>query len=148
VKYFTPEWWSSGCEGADDVFIKYQRYIESVRDRLPAAALAFDASHTLHDAEVKLIVSDFEERTLQLTFLGWNTAFECKTRYRLVFERVTLFEQLFPQQERVESELGDVGYWEWEAIAESTELRLLFVSSAMFRLRFREFSFEHAPVQA
>ena len=148
MKYFTPEWWSSGCEGADAVFDKYQHYIESIRDRLPEAALAFDASYTLHDSEVKLIISDFERRTLRLTFLGWDTAFETKTRYRLAFDEVALFEQQFPQQEYVESELGDVGYWEWEAVAAGTELRLLFASSAMFRLRFKEFSFEHEAVQA
>ena len=34
-----------------------------------------------------------------------------------------------------ESELGDLGYWEWESVPEGTELRLLFVSSATFRLR-------------
>jgi len=148
MKYFTPEWWSSGCEGADDVFGKYQRYIDSVRDLLPKAALDFNANHTLHDSEVKQIVCDFKSREVELTLHGWDTRFEAKTRYSLCFAGVVMFEQLYPQEEYVESELGDLGYWEWEAGPEGTELRLLFVSSATFRLVFKGFSFKHGALQA
>ena len=148
VKYFTSEWWGSGSEGGGEVFETYRRYIESVKDRLPQAVLEFDTSHTLHDSEIKAIACDFARDEVHLVLHGWDTAFEAKTRYELTFNNVTLFEQLFPQQEYVESELGDLGYWEWEALAESTELRLLFVSSATFRLRFRGFSFKHEALQS
>jgi hypothetical protein len=148
MKYFTPEWWSSGCEGADDVFGRYQSYLESVKGQLPQGTLAFDASHTLHDSVLKSVACDFEARTTQLTFLGWDTAFEKRTHYRLFFGEIALFEQSFPQQQNAVSGRDDVGYWEWEALPGGTELRLLFASDAMFRLRFKEFSFEYAAAQA
>ena len=146
MKYFTSEWWSSGSENADDALQRYLRYIDTVRDLLPISALEFDATHTLHDSKIKLIVNDFGNSSAQLTFIGWDTEFKVKTLYRLTFAKVFLFEQHFPQDEYIESELGDLGYWEWEAIPNGTELRLLFASSAMFRLRFREFSFGHVAL--
>ncbi|QBB70249.1 hypothetical protein ELE36_07665 [Pseudolysobacter antarcticus] len=148
MKYFTSEWWGSGCEGADGVFEKYQRYIDSVKDRLPKAALDFNANHTLHDSEVKLIVNDFQKREARLTFHGWDTAFEKKTCYRLTFSNVVLFEQCYPQADYFDTELGDLGYWEWEVVPEGIELRMLFVSSATFRLVFNDFSFKHEALQA
>jgi hypothetical protein len=148
VKYFTSEWWGSGCEGADDVFERYGRYIDSVKDRLPQTVLEFNANHTLHDSEIKRVVCDFAQGETHLVFFGWDVKFETKTRYELTFNNVALFEQCYPQQEYVESELGDLGYWEWEVVEEGTELRLLFASSATFRLCFRGFSFKHEALQA
>jgi Protein of unknown function (DUF4085) len=148
MKYFTSEWWNSGCEGAEELFHRYQRYLESVKDRLPERVLAFNAHHTLHDSQVQSITSNFEERSLQIVLLGWDVALSNRTRYRLFFDDVRLFEQQLPQQYYVESELGDIGYWEWEAVAEANELRLLFASNATFRIRFKEFSFAYEPVPA
>jgi hypothetical protein len=148
MKYFTSEWWGSGCEGADDVFAKYQQYIQSVKHRLPKAAVTLDAHHTLHDSEVKEITSDFTSKETRLSLLGWNTGFNTKTKYHLTFTGVSLFEQHLPPDEYVESELGDIGYWEWEALSEGTELRMLFASSAVFRLVFKDFEFTHESVQA
>ncbi|NKF24265.1 hypothetical protein [Solimonas marina] len=143
MRYFTSEWWRSG--GERDVAVAYRSYLSSVTNQLPEAALALDREHTLHDAEVKRIQSDFSKGTVSLQLLGWNQAFNEKIRYSLHFSGVTAFEQAFPQEEYVESELGDLGYWEWEVVPTGTELRMLFASSAEFRIVFRALAFSHVP---
>jgi hypothetical protein len=148
MKYFTSEWWSGGCEGADAVFEAYQRHLGLIKAHLPETALDFDASHTLHDSEVKSIINDFAQAQVQLTLHGWDTAFQTKTRYLLNFSGVVLFEQHYPPEVYVESELGDLGYWEWDVAPEGTELRMLFAASAVFRLVFTRFSFRHEAMQA
>ncbi len=147
MKYFTSEWWDSGGKGADDVYEKYQKYIASVKHRLPKTVLSFDANHTLHDSKVKEITSDFTKKETQLILHGWNAGFNTKTKYHLTFTGVSIFEQHLPLNGYVESKLDDIGYWEWEALSEGTELRLIFASSAMFRLVFKDFEFAHESVR-
>jgi hypothetical protein len=84
---------------------------------------------------------------LRFTLLGWNTAFDTKTEYRLSFADVSLFEQHLVIDDCTSAELGDIGYWEWDALPNGTELRLLFASSAIFRLVFGGFRFEHESVK-
>ncbi len=130
------------------MFERYHRHLESIRAHLPRAVIELDASHTLHDSEVKTIINDFAVSQVRFTLQGWDTSFQIKTRYDLTFSEVVLFEQHFPPEEYVESELGDLGYWEWDLVPEGTELRMLFASSAEFRLIFRGLSFTHEAAEA
>jgi hypothetical protein len=148
MKYFTSEWWSGGCENTERVLEQYRNHISSIRNLLPQSALDLDAKHTLHDSEVKSIINDFANGEARLTLHGWDTAFQVKTRYFLTFSGVVLFDQLFPPDEYIESELGDLGYWEWSTTPEGTEIQMLFASSATFRIVFKAFSFCHEAVQA
>jgi hypothetical protein len=143
MKHFTQKWWKSGCENAPAVFEKYEAYLASVRPRLPPTLVALEADHTLHDAEVKSIASDFEARTVVIVLHGWNRELEYQVGYTLNFIGVSTFHQVLPQEEYVESELGDLGYWECELVERGVEVRMLFVSDAEFRIVFTDFSFEH-----
>jgi hypothetical protein len=143
MKHFTQEWWKSGCENAPAVFAEYDAYLASIRSQLPPGLVALDADHTLHDAEVKSIVSDFEAGTVVVVLNGWNRELEYRVGYTLNFTGVSRFHQVLPQQEYVESELGDLGYWECELVEPNVEVRMLFVSDAEFRIVFTGFSFEH-----
>lgn len=137
MKYFTTEWWESGCDDAPSLFKQYDSYIDSVRSLLPVKLANFDNEHTLHDSEVKSIVCDFEQNVLTIVLNGWNLELEYPVRYTLYFSGVTVFNQELPKQEYVESELGDLGYWEFEALKPLTEVRMLFVSTAEFRIVFK-----------
>jgi len=143
VKYFTTEWWESGCENPLMVFERYQAYLDSVRTQLSPELVDFQDHHTLHDAEVKGIVSDFSNRTVVMVLNGWNIKLEYPVRYTLHFSGVSLFDQQLPQQEYVEAEVGDLGYWEFEVIDSAIEVRMLFVFSGEFRIIFTGFAFEH-----
>lgn len=143
MKYFTTEWWASGGEDPPLLFQKYEAYLASVRSQLPPELVAFENTHTLHDSEVKNIVSDFNNRTVVIVLNGWNQKLEFPVRYTLKFSGVSMFEQKLPQQAYVEAELGDLGYWECEVLESAIEIRMLFVSSAEFRVVFTGFTFEH-----
>jgi hypothetical protein len=146
MKYFTLEWWASGDNG--DVLERYEKHIADIRSRLPPAALTLDAEHTLHDSEIKNIRNDFARREVVLELLGFNQGLEYPVRYSLRFSEVTTFEQHYPQEAYVESELGDLGYWEWDLVPLGTELRMLFASSAEFIIVFKDLAFSHDRVQA
>jgi hypothetical protein len=77
---------------------------------------------------------------------GWDAPLENPIYYKLHFSGVQEFYQVFPQQEYVEPELGDLGYWEIEALKQGTEVRMLFASDAQFRIVFEGFNFEHSPI--
>lgn len=68
---------------------------------------------------------------------GWDVQLQNPTYYTLKFSGVTEFEQVLPQQEYVESELGDLGYWEIEALSPGIEIRMLFVSEQNSKLYLR-----------
>jgi len=148
MKFFTSEWWGGGCENAERVFEQYRNHVSSIRSLLPPSTLDLDEKHTLHDSEVKSITNDFASAEARLTLHGWDATLQSKTRYFLTFSGVVLFEQRFPLEEYVESELGDLGYWEWDTTSQGTELRMLFASSAVFRIVFKEFSFRHEAMRA
>lgn len=118
--------------------------MDSIKDLLPAKLLQLESEHTLHDAEVKFLISDFNERTLIMVLHGWDRPLEKPVCYTLRFSNVVYFEQILPQQAYVESELGDLGYRECELLDVAVEVRMLFVSYAQFRIVFKDFSFEHA----
>jgi len=143
MKFFTPEWWKSAAGEDFSAHEKYAAYLESVKTLLPAGLLELQAKHTLHDSEVKSLVSDFNERTVVMVLHGWDSPLETPVRYALRFSDVSYFEQILPQQEYVESELGDLGYWECELLDAAVEVRMLFASYAEFRIAFKGFSFEH-----
>jgi hypothetical protein len=144
MRFFTRSWWESGSEAADERFQAYAAYIDSVRDRLPPDILELDAQHTLHDSEVKEVRCDFVRQAVQVVLNGWNRDLQYRVRYCLNFTEVSEFEQLLPPQEQLEEELGDLGYWECEWIGGKSQVSMLFVSGAEFRVVFQGFSFEHA----
>jgi hypothetical protein len=139
VKYFTSEWWASGGENAEELFDQYASYLASVRSQLPSELVAFDTEYTLHDSKVKNIICDFETKVVTMELNGWNRKFDCRVHYTIRFSGVMLFDQQIPQKEP----LDDLGYWEFEALDSATEVRMLFASSAEFRIVFAGFTFEH-----
>jgi hypothetical protein len=144
VKYFTTEWWSSGCKD-ETVFAEYEAYLASISDRLPEPLVELETSHTLHDAEVERISNDFVSREVELVMHGWDINLRYPVRYLLKFSGVSHFEQVLPPHERGKrrEELGDLGYWEYELVASGVEMRMLFVSSAQFSIVFQGFSFSY-----
>jgi hypothetical protein len=149
MKYFTHEWWMNfGGTHDMSVFARYDSYLASIADKLPKELLDFHREHTLHDAEVKKIFSSFPQKSIQMEFRGWDIQLQNPIYYTLKFSGVTEFEQLLPQQEYVESELGDLGYWEIEALNQDIEIRMLFVSEAKFKIIFEGFSYDYQQVTA
>ncbi|MBU2863335.1 hypothetical protein KO489_05725 [Reinekea forsetii] len=140
MKYFTSDWWASGCTD-ESVFERYSEYFQSISKLLPAGILELQNSHTLHDANVKNIECDFIENTVSIRFLGWDTNFENQLIYDLIFSSVTDFKQCLPQEEEVDVELGDLGYYEYEVIGEVIQMRMLFATKAEFVLNFKGFEF-------
>ena len=147
MKFFTIEWWSSGCED-DSVFDKYQEYLSSVSTKLPKQLLLIQQEFTLHDANVKEIRSDYVNRIVTIILRGWDREFKEKIKYTLRFLGVEQFNQILPQDEYVESELGDLGYWEYEVLDMAVQMRMLFASGAEFEINFNEFEFTHDAVKA
>jgi hypothetical protein len=149
MKFFTHEWWMGFGDTNDmSVYGRYDSYLSSIIDKLPPELLKFHNNHTLHDAEVKKINSSFTQNTTQIEFLGWDIQFQNPIYYTLLFSGVKEFEQVLPQQEYVESELGDLGYWEFEALEQGIEMRMLFVSEAEFKITFEGFSFDYHQITA
>jgi hypothetical protein len=141
MKYFTYEWWSSESPNAESVFKEYGNYLASIKEVLPKQLVIFESEYTLHDSEVKKVFCSFQNKEVVLEFLGWNFNLEYQVYYTLKFYGVVEFNQIFPQQEYVESELGDLGYWEIEAVNSGMEIRMLFASGAEFKIVFQDFSF-------
>jgi hypothetical protein len=141
MKYFTYEWWSNDSPNAESVFKEYGNYLASITDILPKEIVKLESEYTLHDSEVKKILCSFQNNEVVLEFLGWNLQLEYQVYYTLMFSGVSEFNQIFPQQEYVESELGDLGYWEIESVNSGVEVRMLFVSGAEFKIVFQDFSF-------
>lgn len=143
MKYFTKQWWEAGSQAPQEVFASYDAYFASIRDALPDALVELETLHTLHDSEVKNIACDFARRSVEIVLHGWDRELRNSIRYELHFGRVNSFDQTLPPEEYVESELGDLGYWECELVGNAVQVSMLFVSGAEFRLRFCDFSFTH-----
>lgn len=148
MKFFTLEWWQGDCEGAAEVFARYNSHFESIAPKLPAALVDFQSEFTLHDSEVKRITCDFVKRSVEFEFDGWDRDLSYPVRYTLTFSDVTAFAQNFPKDKEFDSELGDLGYWEFDLVPEGVEMQMLFVSSAEFRIVFSGFAFQHVGTQA
>jgi hypothetical protein len=138
----------NGCEKAQPLFEKYEAYISSIQSAVPPALMSLHSAHTLHDSKVKRIQSDFLARKLFIELSGWDRKLTYPVLYRLSFGDLLEFEQRFPQQSDLGQELGDLGYWEIEKVNGGIEVRMLFASSAEFRIVFRDFEFTHGRVQA
>ena len=142
MRHFTREWWESGSPEAESVFARYAKHFASIRASLPPQLVELEEQHTLHDAEVKHVACDFVGGLVAIHLNGWDQALQNKVRYDLEFAEVQLFEQVFPQQEYVEEELGDLGYWECEILPTGVQVNMLFVSGAEFRIVFKGFKLQ------
>jgi len=143
MKYFTTEWWEGGCEAPSNVIEQYRAYLASILVQLPTSLVDFENNHTLHDSQLKSIDNNFSNRTIVMMFDGWTQNLEHRVRYKLNFFGVSQFHQQLPEQDYVESELGDVGYVELELVDAAIEMRILFASSAEFKVTFSDFAFEY-----
>lgn len=143
MKYFTSDWWENGCENIDHVFEKYRNHLKSIKPNLPSQLIELDEHYTLHDSEVKKVLCSFNDKSLAIELLGWNIHLQFPVKYKLIFSGVEYFKQKFPQQEYVESELGDIVFWELDLVQGKIEMNLLFVSRAEFIIRFDNFEFSH-----
>lgn len=146
MKYFTPEWWASAGEGSDETLARYRAYWESVKDLLPKSIMELESAHTLHDSVVARVVCNINEKVVEMYLLGWDQAFEVKTKYVLRFNAVSHFEQSIQSVKAFKAGFGDLGYWEYEQLSGQTEMRLLFDSNAEFCIRFEDFEFSHEPM--
>ena len=147
MKYYTKEWWSSGCKDRT-IGEKYYEYYKSIVSKLPAKLIDLEDNHTIHDANIKNIHSNFNNQIVSIYLRGWDRKLEKPVRYTLNFSGVKEFEQNLPQEEFVESELGDLGYWEFELIDNLIEMRMLFASDAEFKIIFRDFDFSFEAITA
>ena len=143
MKYFTTEWWENSCENAQQVFASYREHLKAIESLLPRQLIELEQNHTLHDSEVKNIFCSFKDRSLVIELLGWDVNLQFPVKYKLAFSEVEYFNQIFPQQAYVESELGDLGYWELDVIGGKIQMNMLFVSHAEFLIAFQDFKFTH-----
>jgi len=141
MKFFTSEWWESGCADKG-VIERYREYYNSIAQKLPQKIPEFEADHTIHDSNVKRIGSNLVENNVEISLLGWDYDFNNRILYDLRFSGVSSFLQLFPFENRFEIDLGDLGYWEYEIVKEGIEMRMLFVSRAEFKIVFKDFEFK------
>jgi|JI10StandDraft_1071094.scaffolds.fasta_scaffold26142_2 hypothetical protein len=148
MRFFTLEWWRGDCDDAAEVFARYNAHFSSIVPKLPEALVDFQSRFTLHDSEVKRITCDFLKKEVDLEFDGWDQSLSYPVRYFLKFSGVTAFGQDFPKGKDFDSELGDLGYWEFALVPEGVEMQMLFVSSAEFRIVFSGFAFQHVGTKA
>jgi len=146
MKYFTSEWWSSGCED-ESIVENYQKYYLSISSKLPNMLRSLEEEHTLHDANVKYIKSDLVNSVVIMSLRGWDISLNHQVIYELIFQGVAEFTQVFPQEGFVESELGDLGYWEYE-VNDNITMKMLFSSGCQFTVVFDDFEFSNTPVKA
>ena len=147
MKYFTKVWWDGGCKDAMHLFAEYDAYFLSIRDRLPKALIELHDEHTLHDSNIKRIIVEPLDSNVVIELLGWDVNLQFPVKYVLKYLGVSRFEQVFPQEEYVEQELGDLGYWECEDLLSSKEMRMLFVSGAQFTVVFSGFELTASAVK-
>jgi hypothetical protein len=145
VKYFTREWWSSGCADRAPVHA-YLAHFKRISADLPPSVLEFEAHHTLHDARLETVSATYGERALAFSLSGWNQPLSQPVRYSVLFLGVASFEQHLPTGRDAGSELGDIGYWEYQIEPPHIELRILFAGGAEFRVLFGDVRFTHLPV--
>ena len=141
MKFFTKEWWKADSPDYEAVYTKYHDYLASVHNQIPGDLLLFEKNYTLHDAEVKRISNDFQERSVTIIFNGWDQPLQKPLRYKMHFTEVTSFELIYPQQEDVVSELDDLAYWEIEALNSVIQVGMIFVTEAEFHIKFNGFTF-------
>ncbi len=144
MKYFTSEWWFSGCKD-ESVFKEYQKYYSSISAQLPTDVRTLEKYHTLHDSNIKSIKSDFLGGEITINLSGWDQELNNPVNYELLFIGVTKFNQILPLEE---SGYGELGYWEYEVVKDGIEIRMLFASSAEIGITFNKFRFSSAQDKA
>lgn len=140
MKYFTKEWWA-GDEQNNGQVLNYQKYIDSIKARLPDHAMSLHEQYTLHDASFGFVASNPVAREVGLSLKGWDRNFKERLNYELVFEQVSNLEI---SGETLDDEgsagFGDLGYYEFELISESAfEFRALFSSGMEIKINFSDF---------
>ena len=96
--------------------------------------------YTLHDARVVAVDSDAQGRQLSLALDGWDQPLQHPMRYAMRFSGVTAGGAV-PEGGSLET-LGDLGYFEMEALEAGTEFRMLFVSGIEWIIRCRDITVE------
>ena len=144
MRYFTQEWWSGGC-GDTAPIDAYRAHFGSIRGSLPPSVVEFEERHTLHDSRIESVVASFSEASVAFSLSGWDRSFSRQVHYSVLFLDVAMFEQHLPTGRDVESELGDLGYWEYAIQPPRVELRMLFASGAEFRVVFGDVRFTIQP---
>jgi hypothetical protein len=149
VKFFTRERWASD-DYADweRARTAYNKYLESIRSRLPPALslLAFGVS--LHDANLNSLHVDTAAQELTFILDGYefvNGIPEIPRRYELRYHGVTDFRaDKDSDGARELLDRQDLGYVELELLESSLfEHRMLFSSGTELSIRFRHFDLHH-----
>ena len=69
MKFYTLEWWSGQCEGADDLFKHYKSALDGFIDQLPEAHQRLARELSLHDARMRLLEADY---ALKPSIFDWT----------------------------------------------------------------------------
>lgn len=145
MKYFTEEWWASGCED-ESVFDKYREHYLTIASKLPASMRILEEEHTLHDAKVQSIDSDFAKKEIEIKLKGWDRSYRHLVAYELRFIGVSEMEFKQELPERFIRH-DDLGYWEYELVSDDDiEMRMLFASGAQLTIVFNDFEFSYKAI--
>ena len=143
MKYFTSEWWRAANE-EDTTAEKYREFYSSIEAQLPTAIRRLEDEHTLHDARLLKILSDFSNQSLTLILNGWDQGFNEEVLYKLTFTGVVENSLTIPENEDDSApELSDLGYWEHDTLDTAFQLRALFASGAVLTVTYHGFEFSH-----
>lgn len=140
MKYFTKDWWAGGDRN-DGQILDYQKYIDSIKAKLPDDAISLHEQYTLHDASLGIVASNMVAREVSFSLSGWDRNFKERLNYELIFEQVSNFEMF---GESLDDEgpagFGDLGYYEFELISEGAfEFRAIFSSGIQIKINFSAF---------
>ena len=144
MRYFTSEWWSGGCSDTAPID-EYRAHFKCISGALPPSIVEFEERDTLHDSRLESVTANYREGSLEFTLSGWDRTFTRQVRYSVLFLGVQSFEQSLPTGRDVDSELGDIGYWEYQVQPPHFELCILFASSAELRVLFENVRFTSQP---
>jgi hypothetical protein len=147
MKFFTIEWWSGETNYDASIFDRYQIFINSFLDRLPADHRRLATELSLHDAHLLNLVAALDRRTVQLHLDGRGFNATNKSyfgrRFTLTYSGVTKIETTANPTKGLPGPhgFGDLGYDEIELLdSGSIEHRMLFSTGIVLSIQHSDFS--------
>lgn len=152
MKYFTPKWWAMEVERPDEVVADYERYVDSIRSRLPPGLRSLHDEISLHDSKIRRFAVDLPGQTVDITLHGfadpWSPEGQAGRRFDLRYEGVTTLESTNEGEWVSEAfDNSDLGYCEIEILPDGLwEHRMLFASGIELAIRFRDLRLHYEPL--
>ena len=145
MKYFTLAWWADGTDDTGTEIQEYHRYLDSVRDSLPADLRRLSEDIGLHDARLRRL--HFAHGALELSLDGFGFDEQSRAYFdrqlRLTYGGVSTLGSTADPKTGLGGPhgYGDLGYDEMEVIGAGVfEHRMLFSSGIELHVRFASFS--------